>query len=82
MLLNVRCQRLDQWLVTNADMGIKVPVFFADYETSIYGRENFGRVMVSCPVPIQDTNACRRLRLLVFVFVPRGIISWCTLIYF
>lgn len=40
MLLNVRCQRLDQWLTSTASFGLRVPIFFADYETSVYGRIN------------------------------------------
>ena len=38
MLLNVRCQRLDQWLIQNASKGLRVPLFFADFETSVYGK--------------------------------------------
>ena len=38
MLLNVRFQRLDAWLDANAGGGVRVPIFFADYETSVYGR--------------------------------------------
>ena len=37
-LLNVRWQRLDAWLSSHAGLGLRVPVFFADYETSVYGR--------------------------------------------
>lgn len=40
MLLNVRCQRLDEWLACNASKDLRVALFFADYETSIYGRQN------------------------------------------
>jgi hypothetical protein len=40
MMLNVRCQRLDEWLACNASKGVRVALFFADYETSIYGRQN------------------------------------------
>lgn len=36
--LNVRCQRLDQWLCSNVDAGMRVPIFFADYETTVYGK--------------------------------------------
>jgi hypothetical protein len=38
LLLNVRCQRLDEWLTNNASLGLRVPIFFADYETTIYGK--------------------------------------------
>jgi hypothetical protein len=38
LLLNVRCQRLDEWLTNNASLRLHVPVFFADYETTIYGK--------------------------------------------
>lgn len=38
MLLNVRQQRLDQWLSVNAHMGLRVAIFFADYESSWAGR--------------------------------------------
>ncbi|CAE8710467.1 unnamed protein product [Polarella glacialis] len=38
MLLNVRFQRLDTWLTANANMGLQVPLFFADFELSVYGR--------------------------------------------
>jgi hypothetical protein len=34
----VRCQRLDQWLVSNARLGLRVPVAFFDYETNILGK--------------------------------------------
>ncbi|KAJ1625931.1 hypothetical protein T492DRAFT_1122512 [Pavlovales sp. CCMP2436] len=37
-LLNIRCQRLDQWLASNRSAGLRVCVFFADFETSIYGK--------------------------------------------
>ena len=40
MLLNVRFQRLDAWLDANAGGGVRVPVFFADYETSVHGRRS------------------------------------------
>jgi len=40
-LLNVRCQRLDEWLTNNASLGLRVPIFFADYETTIYGKSGF-----------------------------------------
>lgn len=40
MLLGVRLQRLDEWLSSNARKPIRVPLFFADYETSIYGRQS------------------------------------------
>ena len=40
IMLNVRCQRLDEWLVSNASKDLRVALFFADYETSIYGRQN------------------------------------------
>ena len=40
MLSNVRFQRLATWLDTNAFSGLRVPIFFADYETSIYGRRS------------------------------------------
>ena len=33
----VRCQRLDEWLCCNSHLGITVPVFFADFEASVYG---------------------------------------------
>ena len=39
-LYNVRFQRLDGWLDSNAHGGIRVPIFFADYETSVYGRRS------------------------------------------
>lgn len=39
-LYNVRFQRLDGWLDSNARGGIRVPIFFADYETSVYGRRS------------------------------------------
>jgi hypothetical protein len=42
MLLNVRCQRLDQWLVSNRRLGLRVPLFFADFETSILGKPKLG----------------------------------------
>ena len=35
-----RFQRLDGWLDSNAHGGIRVPIFFADYETSVYGRRS------------------------------------------
>ena len=35
---NVRCQRLDQWLVSNRHSGLHACIFFADWETSIYGK--------------------------------------------
>jgi len=38
MLLNLRAQRLDQWLVANKHGQLQVALFFADYETSIYGK--------------------------------------------
>lgn len=38
MLLNVRFQRLDTWLAANANIGLRVPICFLDYETSVYGR--------------------------------------------
>ena len=34
MLFNLRFQRLDAWLDANARLGLRVPIFFADYETS------------------------------------------------
>lgn len=34
LLLNVRCQRLDEWLCANSGLGLKVPIFFADFECS------------------------------------------------
>ena len=37
-LFNIRCQRLDQWLVSNRGAGLRVAVCFADFETSIYGK--------------------------------------------
>jgi hypothetical protein len=39
LLVNVRCQRLDEWLTSNASLGLRVPIFFADYETAIYGKQ-------------------------------------------
>jgi hypothetical protein len=39
--LNVRCQRLDQWLVSNTKTMLQCPVFFADYETSVYGKPSY-----------------------------------------
>ena len=38
MMLNVRCQRLDQWLTSNAAVGLRAPLFFADFETGILGK--------------------------------------------
>lgn len=38
MFLNIRAQRLDQWLVANANCNLHVAILFADYETSIYGK--------------------------------------------
>lgn len=40
--LNVRCQRLDVWLCANAARGLKVACFFADFESSAYGRPKVG----------------------------------------
>lgn len=40
MLFNVRFQRLETWLASNAGGGLRVPIFFADYETSVYGRRS------------------------------------------
>ena len=40
VLCNVTFQRLDTWLDANATGGLHVPIFFADYETSIYGRRS------------------------------------------
>ena len=40
--LNVRCQRLDQWLCSNAARGLRVACFFADFECSVYGRPKVG----------------------------------------
>ena len=40
LLCNVRFQRLDTWLASNAGAGLRVPIFFADYETSVYGRRS------------------------------------------
>mgnify|MGYP006093937853 CR=1 FL=1 len=42
VLLNVRCQRLDQWLVSNRRLGLRVPLFFADFESSILGKPKLG----------------------------------------
>ena len=39
--LNVRCQRLDQWLTSNRFASIQCPIFFADYETSVYGKPSY-----------------------------------------
>ncbi|KAL1520557.1 hypothetical protein AB1Y20_022133 [Prymnesium parvum] len=50
MLLNIRSQRLDEWLCTNANKSLRVPIFFADYETSVYGRENV------CLSPLTDVQ--------------------------
>lgn len=38
--LNVRSQRLDQWLICNANVRphLQCPIFFADYETTVYGK--------------------------------------------
>ena len=41
MLFNVRFQRLDAWLNSNNNSGLSVPIFFADYETSVYGRRSY-----------------------------------------
>jgi len=38
MYLQIRQQRLDQWLSVNSQMGLQVAVFFADYECSWSGR--------------------------------------------
>lgn len=40
--LNVTAQRLDTWLQANAARGLRVPVCFFDYETSIYGKASAG----------------------------------------
>lgn len=37
-MLNVRSQRLDAWLSSSAGLGLRAAVFFADYETSVYGK--------------------------------------------
>ena len=37
-LLNVRWQRLDAWLSSNAGRRLRCACFFADYETSVYGK--------------------------------------------
>jgi hypothetical protein len=42
LLCNVRFQRLDTWLAANAKLGLRVPIFFADYETSVYGKRSMG----------------------------------------
>ena len=39
-LHNVRFQRLDTWLAANAGGDLRVPICFADYETSVYGRRS------------------------------------------
>jgi hypothetical protein len=56
MLFNVRFQRLDTWLTANADGGVRVPIFFADYETSVYGRRS---MQLS---PLQDLQRFIRYR--------------------
>ena len=56
MLFNVRFQRLDTWLAANALGGLRVPIFFADYETSIYGRRS---MQLS---PLQDLQRFFRYR--------------------
>ena len=40
--LNVRCQRLDQWLCCNAARRLRCCCFFADFECSVYGRPKVG----------------------------------------
>jgi hypothetical protein len=40
MNVNVRFQRLGSWLTANSKRGLHVPIFFADYETSVYGRRS------------------------------------------
>ena len=54
-LFNIRAQRLDQWLVSNRDAGVRVAVCFADYETSIYGKQ---RALFS---PLRDLQLFMRL---------------------
>ena len=41
-MADVRCQRLDEWLTSNAYKGLRVPIFFADFETSVYGKLSAG----------------------------------------
>merc|ERR1712216_599693 len=45
--VNVRCQRLDEWLCCNDRAGLKPLIFFADYECSVYGvpKTNFSPLL-------------------------------------
>ena len=40
--LNVRCQRLDEWLCSNAGRGLQIACCFADFEASVHGRPKVG----------------------------------------
>jgi len=43
LMLNIRSQRLDQWLCSNQNIKpqLQIPIFFADYETTVYGKPSY-----------------------------------------
>lgn len=72
--VNVRLQRLDHWLCTNRDSGIKIAAAFFDYECRVLGNAQ------EALCPMADIMRCKRLnnfRHFMYPMVPPHVLLFC-----